>query len=108
MRRSGWRWLWVACAVGILSGCHSALDDSPGMIASLDQGSDSSSVHEPELPLRQAAQACIVTAQQLESAGHDSEAAQLYERARGYDPQSPISAGAWPCSTSGRESTPTP
>jgi len=69
----------------LAAGCHSALDDRPNMVASLNR--DEPARAEPELPLSQAAQACFVTAEDLAASGHDDEAIKLYERARQYNPK---------------------
>jgi tetratricopeptide (TPR) repeat protein len=66
-------------------GCHSALDDRPNMVASLNREEPART--EPELPISQAAQACFVTAEDLAASGHDDEAIQLYDRARQYNPK---------------------
>jgi Tfp pilus assembly protein PilF len=42
---------------------------------------------ESELPMSEAAQACVATAKELEQNGHDAEAIHLYERARNYNPK---------------------
>jgi Flp pilus assembly protein TadD len=71
--------------LALSAGCHSALDDRPNMVASLNR--DEPSRAEPELPISQSAQACFVTAEDLAASGHDEEAIKLYERARQYNPK---------------------
>jgi len=78
---------WAACllAVGCFAGCHTALEDNNSAIKALSR--DKPLEREPEMPASQVAQACLVTARDLERGGHDAEAIQLYERARGYNPK---------------------
>ena len=79
------RWLGIFSITAALTGCHSAIDDRPNMVASLNR--DEPARAEPELPISQAAQACFVTAEDLANSGHDEEAIKLYERARQYNPK---------------------
>ena len=85
MKMASNRWVGVCTASGCRPGCHSALDDRPNMVASLNR--DEPARAEPELPISQAAQACFVTAEDLAASGHDEEAIKLYERARQYNPK---------------------
>jgi tetratricopeptide (TPR) repeat protein len=66
-------------------GCSSAVDTHNPFITRLNKD-DTEVAHEPELPMSQSAQACMVTARELEQHGHDREAILLYERAREYNP----------------------
>jgi tetratricopeptide (TPR) repeat protein len=78
-------WTALLVLVSLVAGCHSALDDRPNMVASLNR--DEPARSEPELPMSQAGQACFVTAEDLAASGHDEEAIKLYERARQYNPK---------------------
>lgn len=75
----------IAGAIVLLfcAGCHTALKEP--MLA--DGKQDAPLEREPELPMSQAAQVCVATAEDLEQANHLVEASQLYERARNYNPK---------------------
>lgn len=76
----------MVVAVTLVSGCKlpSTISESPfkQAIGSKDR---SVTFKESELSPKRAAEACIVTAEQLEAAGHFKEAIGLYEKARGHD-----------------------
>ncbi len=85
MKKTMKSWAGGAVLLTLALGCHSALDDRPNMVASLNR--DEPARAEPELPLSQSAQACFVTAEDLAASGHDEEAIKLYDRARQYNPK---------------------
>ena len=78
----------IVCSVIVLSGCQLPFltggNQAPRQAAS-GVGS-AARFDQNELSPRQAADACIATAQELEGAGHHREATALYERARRHDP----------------------
>jgi Tfp pilus assembly protein PilF len=67
----------------LAAGCHTAINEAINPLAGQQEGKQG----ESELPLSDAARACLVTAQEMEQTGHDAEAIQLYERARQYNPK---------------------
>jgi len=73
----------VALTMAVIAGCHTAINGGLNPLGS-EQGTAKG---ESELPLSDAARACLVTAQEMDQSGHDSEAIQLYERARQFNPK---------------------
>lgn len=77
----------IACG-SVLLGCSAARNVwSRKQVQNADQPAVAEKPKQKELPAARAAEACLLTAQQLEEAGKDTEAIQQYERARRFQPE---------------------